>query len=114
MASLPSFLCLFVDSNDWINLSSTFTPEYLTKQEMENVLIEFKTYKKDLLDSYDNNTYNQKDVDEILKTKDKISLINNAIKNYYKEKESKEICNDLIKKIDEYNSSVEKLLKNKS
>lgn len=86
MKNIGSYLCGFVDCNDHITLSSVFTPEHLTKNEMILVLDEYKNYKKELLDSYYNNTYNQKDVDNILNSKDKITLIANAIKNYDQEK----------------------------
>lgn len=105
---LPSFLCIFVDSSDFFDVSTTFSPKYLTKEEMENVLAEFKEYKKDLLVNETN-----ENIEEILNTKDKISLISSVIKDYEKIKlELKEI-EKLNKNINNFNTIVENYLNKK-
>lgn len=102
---LPSFLCIFIDTSDFVDVSTTFSPKYLTKEEMENVLAEFKEYKKDLLVNETN-----ENIEEILNTKDKISLISSVIQNYEKLKLEIKQGEELIEKLNDYNSSVENFL----
>ena len=110
METLPTYLCVFIDNNDHIDLSITFTPEFLTKEEMTRVLNEVKEYKKDLLESYTNDTYNKEDVETILTIRDKISLISNVIKDYDKLKQEFVDTKNLINKVDNYNNIVESYL----
>lgn len=106
---LPSFLCVFIDSSDFFDVSNVFSPKHLTKQEMEIVLNEFKEYKKDLLENETN-----ENSEEVFNTKDKINLINSVIKDYDKLKLEIKKSEDLLKQINSFNSTTENYLsKNK-
>ncbi len=105
---LPSFLCVFIDSSDFFDVSNVFSPKYLTKQEMEIVLNEFKEYKKDLLENEAN-----ENLKEVFNTKDKINLINSVIKDYDKLKLEIKKSEDLFKKINSFNSTIENYLSKK-